>query len=317
MNLFAFIGNDEISQQDALDRSLEQWLGKMYADPHSRETHYGSEIKLDTLEPAYSNTSMFSSKRAIILKQIEKVPLSIQNTLTDVLKHPDQDVGVFILGEKWDGRSGLKKLFNKTGSISEHKLPYSNQIPKWITDRAQSKYQRTLSLDNAFRLWECVGDSLGELENELQKLDVYLPKGDSITAESIEELIASKRDRSLFEFHRHMGLRQKSSALLSLQALLLQGDPPFLISLRLYNYFLKLLKIRTYLEQGVPANDIPKKVQVNPFIFKKEQYIQQANSRSIVLWKKILVRLAKLEQEFKQGKYTERFEVEFAFFALL
>jgi DNA polymerase-3 subunit delta len=316
-HLFAYIGNNESAKEEALEQAVEQWLGDQKNEVLSRETFFGTEIKWETIAESYESVSMFSEQKAIILKQFEKVPLASQTKLADLFKLPNNNTAVFVLAEKWDGRSKLKKLFQKNGQIQEFKLPYSNQIPRWLCSRSMEKFKRKLSIQDATYLWECLGDDVQELEHELAKLNLFLPEGDPITAEVIEKVVIPHRNINMFELQKYMGLRNKAKTLTSLHSVIEQGDPAFLIAIRLYNHFLKLLKIRSLLEKGMQAEKIADMLLIRQYIFKHESYIKQAMSRSPQLLQKILSRLAKLEMKFKQGKYSQRFEIEMAFISLL
>lgn len=317
INLFAFTGNNESAKQEALDQAADKWLGNQKNEPLSRETYFGNEINWETVTESYESVSMFSDRKAVILKQFEKVPLASQTKLAELLKRPNDQTAVFICAEKWDGRSKLKKLFKTQGTIQEYKLPYSNQIPKWLCSRSRQKFKRELSIQNATFLWEFIGDDLQELEQELEKLDLYLPEGAPVTAADIERVTEPHRNIYIFELQKTMGLRNKAKALASLNSMLEQGEPPFLIAIRLFNHFLKLLKIQTLMERGMKTDSIADILHINQYIYKKEAYGKQAMSRSPLLLKKILARLAKLEAEFKRGKYPRRFEIEMAFVSLI
>ena len=316
-NLFAFIGNDEAGKLESLEKAVTKWLGEQSKEPLSREIYFGGEIKWEAIAESYESVSMFSSKKAIILKQFEKINLASQAKIADLLKNPNENTALFLLAEKLDGRSKIKRTFQEKGCIFECKLPYSNQIPGWLTARSKTKFKRQLPVKDAIFLWECLGDDLQELENELNKLNLYLPQGAPITAESIEKVIIPHRNINTYEMQKYMGLRNKARSLLSLSSVLDQGDPPFLIAIRMFNHFLKLLKIRTFLENGLAVEKIADILHIRQYLFKKELYREQAMARSPSLLKKILARLAQLEVEFKQGKLPQRFEIEIAFAELL
>ncbi|MBF0431935.1 MAG: DNA polymerase III subunit delta [Fibrobacteria bacterium] len=313
VSIFAFTGNDTSGKDLALQNALKKWLGPLFKDDLAKEVYYGDEICFDKISEAYETVSMFSEKKAIILKSFDKVPVSSQNQLADLLKNPNDSSGIFIVTEKLDGRSQLYKTIKKTGQIIDYKLPWSNKIPPWLSNYASTKYKRSLSSRAAFLLWEYIGDDLKELEQELEKLDLYLPDKAPITEEDIIKLIVPHRNNNIFEFKKRMGLRHKGEALKILRSMLDQGDPPFLLTIQLFNHFLQLLNIHMLHQKGLSPIAIYDRLKISKWIFEKENYLAQANSRSEKLWKKILIELSKLEADFKRGRYSERFEVELAF----
>lgn len=316
-NLFAFAGNNMTEKQEALESQVKKWLGDQSGEALSREIYFGEEIRSEVISQSYETVSMFSTKKAIILRHFEKVSPSVEKQLAQLLSRPNDNTGVFLETEKWSLKSPVQALFKKNGQLLHFKLPYSNKIPEWLVSRCLNKFKRPMHRDAALFLWECVGDNLQELEYELNKLNTFLPEGAPITAHTIHETVLPHRNINFFELQKNMGLRDKARSLLSLTNNLNQGEPPLLLAIRLFHHFFKLLKIRTFLDRGIPIKEIADIMHINHFIFTKEQFAKQAMSRTPGEWKKTLIKLSKLETEFKRGKYPQQFEAETAFAELI
>ncbi len=325
MPLFAFSGNDDLSKQEALDKALLQWLNAAGFAAQSdqdgslhKEFFFGDDFPVERFMESYQTVSLFVEKKALILKNVDKVPAASLKRLETLFKTDNPDRAVFATLDKWGTGSTLKKIFTQHGEISEFKLPYANQIPAWLNQRAKQKYQRHLGLSEAQFLQDMVGADMAELDRELEKLDTFLPKKQAISHADIEELIAPTRAIDIFEFQKNMGLRQKTLQLQALRSMLDNGDPAFQIALLLFRHFLVLLKIRDRLDQGQNPKDIADALKLNYFFhFQRLNFVDQARSRSVTLWKKCLIRLSQMELEFKQGKMTQRFEIEMAFATLV
>ena len=99
----------------------------------------------------------------------------------------------------------------------------------------------------------------------------------------------------------------------AMRNLLDNGNEGFLAVLRLFSHFLTLTRIRAMLDEGASEQAIEEACKLNHFIHVvKERYLDQARTRSLPRWKQLLARLARLEWEMKQGRYSHRFEVEMA-----
>jgi DNA polymerase-3 subunit delta len=61
-------------------------------------------------------------------------------------------------------------------------------------------------------LVEFLGTDLGKINNELEKLQIILPKGISITAKHIEENIGFSKDFNVFELRKAIGERKEFKA---------------------------------------------------------------------------------------------------------
>jgi DNA polymerase-3 subunit delta len=317
MNLFAFLGNDELRRHEALDAEIAKWQA---ADGGEcvREIHFGEELRWETIAESYRTADLFAPRKALIIKGWDKATAAQQKNLEEVFREDNPQVAVFLSAEKWDARSKLYKTVNAAGGIQEFKLPYDNQIPQWLGQRASQKYGRKLGLPEARLLQEMVGDDTVELDHELEKLDTFLPKGQPIAANDIEELASPLKEFGVFEMQRVIGHQRKTELLPALRSILDNEAPAFLVAQQVFKHCLTLLKIRAMLDAGESQQSIIDALKLHPFIHvKKEGYLEQARTRSAAKWKQMLIRLSRLEAELKQGRYTHRFEVEMAFAAMV
>ncbi len=314
---FAFIGNDKLLIRDKLESTINSWLGEDASDPMCKDVYFGSDISQEKIESAFQTVSMFASKKALVLRDFENVDINTQKKLLPIFEIPNESTAVFVAAEKWDARSALRKFFKEKGLVQEFKLPYSNKIPAWIVQRAREKYQRKLSMNDAYMLWEYIGDNTQEIDLELEKLDNYIPKNEPISSDKIHELTLSHRDAHIFEIQKNFGLGLKGPALTGITRMLEQGEAPIMICIQLFNHFLRLLKIRERLDRGVMLQKIPEELRINDFIFKKEKFMEQAKNRSISRLKRSLAYLSQMEADLKQGVYNQEYEIELQFARLL
>lgn len=328
MILGAFLGNDELRKQEALEAEVSAWASEGGGEC-IRETYFGEELKWEEVAESYRTADLFAPRKALILKNWDKIHAANAKHLEEVFAEENPQVAVFLSGEKWDGRSKLYKAVQAAKRVKEFRLPYDNEIPGWLVQRAQQKYGRKLSTQEARLLQDIVGGKLDELDHELEKLDTFLPKGKPIAADDIEDLVSPLKAFGRFELQKLIGLRKKLDFLPALRSVLDDAPPPssskgasasssgpppaFMVVQWLYSHFLTLLKVRECLDRGMAPDAIAEDLKVNAFIFKKEGYAEQARQRSAAQMKKNLVRLARMEREMKQGRYSHRFEVEMAF----
>jgi len=321
MNLFAFLGDDDLRKQESLEAAVTKWQDADGGDSGAclREVYFGEELKWEQVAESFETQDLFASRKVIVIKNWDKLHVANQKHLEEVFKSGNSSVGVFLMADKWDGRSTLRKKVNAAGTLFEFKMPYEDKIPQWLNQRCQQKYGRRLTLIDAQLLLDMVGKNLTDLDHELEKLDTFLPKGSAIKAEDIQDLVSPLKVAGIFEFQKTMGLRKKADMLPALRNLLENEfkDAPFVIAQMLFSHFQTLLRIRTMQESGAREADIAPFIKRPPFIIQKEKYFEQAKTRSVETWKKILIRLAKFETELKQGKYPHRFEVEMAFAAMV
>jgi DNA polymerase III subunit delta len=316
VNVQAFIGDDELRKHEALEAAVAAWqAGSGGAAGCAREVWFGDDLRWEQVAESYQTQDLFSARKAILVKNWDKLHASHREQLEAVFRDGNPNAAVFLAAEKLDGRSAFAKALKASGALREFKLPYENEIPRWLASRAKEKYGRRLSQADAQLLLDIVGKALSELDHELEKLDTFLPKGRDIAAADIQDLVSPTKVASIFEFQKAMGLRKKADMLPALRNLLENEfkDAPFVVAQMLFSHFLTLLRIRTLLDQGAREPDILPVIKRPPFIVQKERYLEQARTRKAETWKRLLAYLARFEMDLKKGRYPHRFEVEMAF----
>jgi DNA polymerase-3 subunit delta len=315
MALFAFSGDDDLRKQEALDDEVARWEASAPGEPPVREVHFGEELNAAAVAESYETPDLFAPRKLLILRNYDKVNAAGRALLDKAFQSDNPQAGVFLSAEKLDGRQAWVAALKKAGRLFEFKLPYDNKIPVWLTERAQHRYARKLTLADARILQEIVGNETSELDHELEKLDTFLPKGKPISAEAIQDVVSPLKVHTIFEFQKAAGLKSPANFLPAMRSLLEQGSGESGIgaTLMLFSHFLKLARIRSMLDEGATETQIVEACKLNPFLhIQKERYLDQARTRSLTRWKQLLTRIAKLEAELKQGRYTQRFEIEMA-----
>ena len=311
MAVYAYIGSDELRRNEALEIELGRWEKSAESLP-VKETHFGEDLNAELVAQSYESPDLFAPRKSLILRNYESVKVAGQKILEKALQADNPQTAVFISAEKLDGRSSFVQSLKKAGRLFEFKSPYDNEIPAWLIDRARKSYNRILSPADARLLQEIVGNETTELNHELEKLDTFLPKGKPITAEAIQDVASPLKVHAFFEFQKAAGLKIAPDFLVSLRNLLDNGTEAFAVVMRLFTHFLNLAKIRSMQDERAGDHEIMAASKVNPYIFKKERYLVQAQTRSLSRWKYLLARLARLEADMKMGRFPHRFEIEMA-----
>ena len=325
MPVYLFTGNDELRKHEALDAELARWEASEPGAAPVREIHFGEELDVTSVIESYQTPDLFAPRKALVIHNFDKArsyektdesgkeTLGGRALLERAFQVENPQAAVFLTAEKIDGRSAFARTLDKAGRLFEFKLPYDNKIPAWLTERAQQRYRRRLGASEARLLQDIVGNETSDLDHELEKLDTFLPKGVPITAEAITDVVSPLKVHIFFEFQKAAGFKNPADFLPAMRNLLDHGTEGFLASLRLFNHFLALAKIRAMLDEGANEKEIEEACKLNHFIhIVKERYLDQARSRTLPRWKQLLARLARMEWEMKQGRYTHRFEVEMA-----
>ncbi len=118
-------------------------------------------------------------------------------------------------------------------------------------------------------LVEFLGNNLGKINNELEKLQIVLPKGSVITPKDIEENIGFSKDFNVFELRKAIGERNQLKAYTIAQnfANNPKENPMVVTTSLVFGFFIQLLKYHGLKDRN-PKN-VAFAIGVNPFFMKE------------------------------------------------
>ena len=230
---------------------------------------YGRDVTVDEIVSNAKRYPMMAERQVVIVKEAQDLSRTIENLVSYAENPQPTTVLVFCYKyKKLDARKKLAKTIKKTGVLFESKKLYDNQVPDWIKGVLATKGY-TITPKAAQMLVEFLGNDLGKVNNEIQKLQLILPDGKQITPQDIEENIGISKDFNNFELQNAIGARdiKKAYAIVQYFAQNPKNHPIVMTVSLLYSFFSKLL---TYHSLSNKAN-ASKALGVNPYFIKDYQ----------------------------------------------
>jgi DNA polymerase-3 subunit delta len=152
---------------------------------------------------------MMAERQVIIVKEAQDLAKSIDKFESYASEPMPSTVLVICYKYKsLDKRKKVTKLFEKSGLVFESKKLYENQVGQWINRVLQSK-NYSIEPKASAMLVEFLGTNLEKINNELEKLQIILPIGSTISANDIEENIGFSKDYNIFELRKAIGERNQ------------------------------------------------------------------------------------------------------------
>lgn len=102
----------------------------------------------------------------------------------------------------------------------------SKRSVRWLVDNATARHDATLSPSAAELLFELVGPDFGRLDNETEKLAVYVGSGGKITPDLVRDLVGGWRTKTTWEMIDAALDGNSALALEQLRDLLQAGEEP-------------------------------------------------------------------------------------------
>ena len=229
---------------------------------------YGRDVSVDDIISAAKRYPMMAERQVIIVKEAQDLAKTIdkfESYATDPMPST-----VLVLCYKYktlDKRKKVTKLFEKSGLVFESKKLYENQVGQWITRVLQAK-KYSIEPKASAMLVEFLGTNLEKINNELDKLQIILPVGSTISAHDIEENIGFSKDYNIFELRKAIGEKNqlKSYKIVQYFSENPKDHPMVMTTGLLFSFFVQLLQYHG-LKNKNPSN-VAAILKVNPFFLK-------------------------------------------------
>jgi DNA polymerase-3 subunit delta len=230
---------------------------------------YGRDVSIDDIVSTAKRYPMMAERQVVIVKEAQDLSRSIDK-LESYAENPMLTT-VLVICYKYktlDKRKKSTKLLAKTGLVYESKKLYENQVGDWIKRILANKKYTIEPKANAM-LVEFLGNNLGKINNELEKLQIVLPKGSLITAKDIEENIGFSKDFNVFELRKAIGERNQLRAYTIAEnfANNPKENPMVVTTSLVFGFFIQLLKYHGLKDRN-PKN-VATVIGVNPFFLKE------------------------------------------------
>ncbi|MCH7524911.1 MAG: DNA polymerase III subunit delta [Bacteroidetes bacterium] len=271
-----FLMGEEPYYIDKISDFIEQNILSEEEKGFNQMVLYGRDVTIEDIVANAKRYPMMAERQVLIIKEAQDLSRTIEK-LVDYASNP-QLTTVLVVNYKYkkiDKRKALYKTIKKIGVVYESKKLYENQVGEWIR-RVLSPKDDSITPKAAQMLVEFLGTDLSKINNELEKLQIILPKGSQITPELIEENIGISKDYNNFELRKAVG---NKDVLKAQQIAKYFGDNPrsnpmvVTVSL-LFNFFSQLLYYHGLNDKS--SRSVASALRINPYFV--NEYISAARN---------------------------------------
>ncbi len=263
-----FLMGEEPYYIDKLTEFIESNILSEDERAFNQQVLYGRDVSIEDVISAAKRYPMMADRQVIIVREAQELSRNIDKLESYVKNF--QPTTVLVIAYKYkslDKRKSMTKLIEKEGLLFESKKLYENQIGTWISRVLQGKGYHIEPKATAM-LVEFLGTDLSRINNELEKLQIILPKGTTFTPTHIEENIGFSKDFNVFEFRKAIGERNQLQAyrIADHFAQNKKEYPMILTTGMVFSFFSSLLQYHG-LNDKSPGN-VAKVLKVNPYFLK-------------------------------------------------
>jgi DNA polymerase III subunit delta len=263
-----FLMGEEPYFIDKLTEYIEQNILQEHERDFNQTILYGRDVTIEDVVGNAKRFPMMADRQVVVVREAQELSRTIDK-IESYVENP-QPTTVLVFAYKYktlDKRKKVTKLLDKNGVVFESKKMYDNQVGTWISRVLQGKGYSIEPKANAM-LVEFLGNDLSRISNELNKLQIILPKGHTINPKDIEENIGFSKDFNVFELQNALGSKNQLKAYQIAQYFADNPkDNPMVVTTSLvFSFFIKLLKYHGLKDKN-PKN-VAAVLGVSPFFLK-------------------------------------------------
>jgi DNA polymerase-3 subunit delta len=205
-----------------LDRAVDLLRGRVL-DPRTRdfnyELFYGKEAGAARIVQASRTLPMMAKRRLILVRDADEMKADELSGLIAYVSDPAPETCLVFVGEKVDQRLKFFTAFKKTGVLIKLDPLYERQLPDFV--RGEAKARGVAFAPDAVQLVvDEIGAELGQLADAVERLAIYVGERKQVSADDVVQVVATTRQRNVFELANAVGEGDRARALTILSSML-------------------------------------------------------------------------------------------------
>jgi DNA polymerase-3 subunit delta len=234
---------------------------------------YGTRDEAKDVVAHASSYPMMGERRVVLVKEFERLVLaeSARDIVARYLQHPLESTCLVLVAAEPDFRRKPFPELKKTATVISCDPLYDNQVPSWIAAMVHAR-DKEASPEACRLLQAYVGNSLRSIDNELDKLLIYVGDRKEIKEEDIAAVVGASRGFTVFDLQNCIGRKDTKEAITVLGRMMQAGESPQMIIVMLTRFFTTLLKITELKRRQVAESQFAAELRISPYFLR--QYIE-------------------------------------------
>lgn len=238
---------------------------------------YGSKVDIKEVLALASAFPMMAERRVVVVREFERLATTeaARDQLAAYLKDPLESTCLVAISLHPDLRKKPFTDLRKHATVVECKPLYDSKVPDWIARRIES-LGKTADPEACRLLHAYVGNSLRALQNEIDKLFIFVGERKEIAGDDVAQVVGATKGYTVFELQNAVGRKDLREALTILKAMLQAGQSPQLIIIMLTRFLNQLWKLGELKAARTPDAEIAREIGVHPFFLRQLVEFQRA-----------------------------------------
>ena len=224
--VFYLHGDDDFRKEEVVRALVDAHL-----DLATREFNFdplrGSEVDPETLASVLGTPPMMAEWRVVVIREAEGLAGSARarDILLASVTRPAPGLALILSCRVPDGsKAKFYKDLEKTARSVEFRAITAEDVPGWLMDRARERYGVEMDAEASEALGAAVGEDLGVLSQELEKLAQYVGDRKRVSLADVEAAGTRLPRQDRWRWFDLVGEARLDEALDSLGTLFDQGE---------------------------------------------------------------------------------------------
>jgi DNA polymerase-3 subunit delta len=241
--------------------------------------HDGDKATFAAVHDELATLPFLNARRLVVVDSADGFVSRYRPSLEKYLSEPAA-TGVLVLDVKsWPATTRLSKLIDASATLA-CKAPPAYKLPAWCSQWAKAAHGKQLTGPAAELLVQLVGADMGQLDQELAKLAVYVGQAGRIDVGDVDRLVGRSRAENTWKIFDAIAQGQAAEALAILDRALDQGEEPLRILGAFSMQLRRLAQAARLTEMGVTLRAALEQVGVSSFNLKGcEQQLRHLGRR--------------------------------------
>jgi DNA polymerase-3 subunit delta len=211
-----------------------------------------------------------SAGRLVIVDNADPFVTKYRANLEKYVAEPATTGSLVLDVKTWPSNTRLAKLIDESATLV-CKAPAAYRLPDWCVKRAEAQHGKQLTASAARMLVDLVGSDMGQLDQEIDKLAIYVGSAAKIADDDVDRLVGCSRDENTWKIFDAIGAGQIAQALALLDRLFDQGEEPIRMLGAFSMQLRRLAQAACLAQEGTPLPAALARVGVPPFAVKNAE----------------------------------------------
>jgi DNA polymerase-3 subunit delta len=245
--VLALVGTEQSLKASVIKKVSASILGD--ADTPTRFS--GASVEMKAVRDELLTISMWTERRVVVVEEASEFVTANRPALEKYAQKPARKSILVLDVKSMPKTTKLYKIIDKHGLVVDCAELKGAALVKFIQGLAARKHQKTIARDATQLLIELVGNHLGMLEQEVDKLSSYVGDSKSIDSETVRRLVGGWKAETTWAMTDAVKAGRLGHALACLDKLLNGGENEIKILGGIAYVFRKMAVATEYARQGV------------------------------------------------------------------